>query len=80
MSFTNTLKRYDAELVALLARRPELRDVGIAGYLVDSALNDDATLRRWTTRRVQAQWLAIALMEHMARPLDMNVFRGKWTA
>ena len=38
MSFTNTLKRYDAELVDLLARRPELRDVGIAGYLAGNAV------------------------------------------
>lgn len=39
MSFTNTLTRYDAELVDLLARRPELRDVGIAGYLVGAAVD-----------------------------------------
>lgn len=39
MSFTNTLKRYDAELVELIARRPELRDVGIAGYLVGAAVD-----------------------------------------
>lgn len=38
MSFTNTLTRYDAELVDLLARRPELRDVGIAGYLAGAAV------------------------------------------
>ena len=38
MSFTNTLKRYDAELVGLIARRPELRDVGIAGYLAGNAV------------------------------------------
>lgn len=40
MSFTNTLTRYDAELVDLLARRPELRDVGIAGYLVGAAVDN----------------------------------------
>lgn len=35
-------------LVDLLARRPELRDVGIAGYLVDSALNDEGgAIRGW---------------------------------
>ncbi len=35
-------------LVDLLARRPELRDVGIAGYLVDSALNDEGgAMRGW---------------------------------
>lgn len=39
MSFTNTLTRYDAELVDLLARRPELRDVGIAGYLAGAAVD-----------------------------------------
>lgn len=39
MSFTNTLTRYDAELVDLIARRPELRDVGIAGYLVGAAVD-----------------------------------------
>ena len=38
MSFTNTLKRYDAELVDLIARRPELRDVGIAGYIAGNAV------------------------------------------
>lgn len=39
MSFTNTPTRYDAELVDLLARRPELRDVGIAGYLAGAAVD-----------------------------------------
>jgi hypothetical protein len=39
MSFTNTLTRYDAALVELIARRPELRDVGIAGYLVGAAVD-----------------------------------------
>ena len=39
MSFTNTLTRYDAELVDLLARRPELRDVGIAGYIAGNAVD-----------------------------------------
>jgi hypothetical protein len=40
--------RPTAELVDLLARRPELRDVGIAGYLADSALNDEGgAIRGW---------------------------------
>ena len=39
MSFTNTLTRYDAELADLTARRPELRDVGIAGYIAGNAVD-----------------------------------------
>lgn len=39
MSFTNALARYDAELVDLLARRPELRAAGIAGYLAGAAVD-----------------------------------------
>jgi hypothetical protein len=35
-------------LLDLIARRPELRDVGIAGYLVESALNDEGgAIRGW---------------------------------
>ena len=50
MSFTNTLKRYDAELVDLIARRPELRDVGIAGYLVGAAVDGGPGMPQERTR------------------------------
>lgn len=39
MSFGHYPRRDTTELVDLLARRPELRDVGIAGYLAGAAVD-----------------------------------------
>lgn len=39
MSFGHYPRRDTTDLVALLARRPELRDVGIAGYLAGAAID-----------------------------------------
>lgn len=48
MSFGHYPRRDTTDLVDLLARRPELRDVGIAGYLADSATNDEGgAMRGW---------------------------------
>lgn len=39
MSFGHYPRRDTTDLVDLLARRPELRDVGIAGYLAGAAVD-----------------------------------------
>lgn len=60
MSFTNALTRYDAELVDLLARRPELRDVGIAGYLAGAAVDGAPGMPLPLSSAHCALWEAVA--------------------